>query len=196
MHFEVRYDAPMVELGLTTDRLAAMLRELRAARGWSLDEASERLGVGRRSLVALERGGGNPSLSTLLRLAEGYGVGFAELLGDVRKRSLTARPEADAPTLWSTNQGSRARLLIASDELELWSWELSPGDVRDSEPHRPGTTEIVQVQRGRLVVDVSPDREELGAGRVALFAGDRPHRFENLGRSVAVFTLIVHEPVR
>jgi transcriptional regulator with XRE-family HTH domain len=188
----------MGELGLATARLAALLRELRAASGWSLDEASERLGVGRRSLVALEQGGGNPSLSTLLRLAEGYGVGFAELLGgdDVRKRTLTARPEADAPTLWSTDQGSRARLLIASDELGLWSWELAPGDVRDSEPHRPGTTEILQVRRGRLVVDVSPDREELGAGRVALFAGDRPHRFENLGRSVAVFTLVVHEPVR
>jgi transcriptional regulator with XRE-family HTH domain len=186
----------MPERSSTIARLGTILRELRLARGWSLDQAAERSGISRRSLVALEQGGGNPSLSTLLRLAEGYGVGLADLVGDVSKPTIEVRAEIDAPTLWSTERGSRARLLTASADLELWSWDIAPGDVREGEAHRPGTTEIVQIRRGRLTVTVGPDREELGPGRVALFPGDRPHGFENLGRETASFALTVHEPVR
>jgi transcriptional regulator with XRE-family HTH domain len=192
----VRYDALMHQRSSAIDRLATILRELRVARGWSLDQAAERSGISRRSLVSLEQGGGNPSLNTLLRLAEGYRVGLADLVGDVSKPTIVVRAEIDAPTLWSTERGSQARLLTASPEIELWSWDIAPGEVREGEAHRPGTAEIVHIRRGRLTVTVGPDREELGPGSVALFPGDRPHRFENLGRDTASFALMVHEPVR
>jgi transcriptional regulator with XRE-family HTH domain len=186
----------MDESGRAANCLATVLQELRAARGWSLDVAANRTRIGRRSLVALEHGDGNPSLSTLLRLAEGYDVGLADLLGAAEKPTITARREAEAPTLWSTEHGSRARLLIAAGELELWLWDLAPGDIRDGDSHRPGTKEIVHVQRGRLAVIVGADREDLGPGRVAIYAGDRRHRFENPGSTVARFALFVYEPVR
>jgi transcriptional regulator with XRE-family HTH domain len=146
--------------------------------------------------VALEQGGGNPSLNTLFRLAEGYRVGLADLIGDFSKPTIDVRSEIDARTLWSTERGSQARLLIASAEIELWAWDIAPGDVRESVVHRPGTTEIVEIRRGRLTVMVGSDREELGPGHVALFRGDRPHRFENLKREIASYALMVHEPVR
>jgi quercetin dioxygenase-like cupin family protein len=79
--------------------------------------------------------------------------------------------------------------------LELWSWRIAPGDVRRSEAHRPGTREIVRVAGGRITVAVGGTREELRAGQLALLAGDRLHRYENPGRTTAVFTLVVHEPV-
>jgi transcriptional regulator with XRE-family HTH domain len=172
------------------------LRELRAARGLSLDAASKRIGVSRRLLVALEQGGGNPSLSTLLRLADGYGVGLADLVGRSETAPINVRSESEAETLWSSRRGSEARLLIASNDLELWSWRLTAGDVRRSDPHRAGTQEIVKLTRGRLVVTVGERREELSAGQLALLAGDRPHRYENPGRTPALFTLVVHEPLR
>jgi transcriptional regulator with XRE-family HTH domain len=177
------------------DRLAEVLQELRAARGLSLDEASKRAGISRRLLIGLEHAEGNPSLGTLLRLAEGYGVGLADLVGASEKPPITVRASADARTLWETERGSSARLLIASDDLEFWSWEMAPGEIRMSDPHRIGTKEIVRMQRGRIVITVRARREELSGTRLALFAGDEPHSFENPGPASARFQLVVHEPL-
>lgn len=52
------------------------------------------------------------------------------------------------------------------------------------------------MQRGRLAVSVEGNRKELTTGEVALFAGDRPHSFENPWPAPALFLLVVHEPVR
>ncbi len=177
-------------------RVGARLRELRAARGLSLDTASKRMGISRRLLVALEQGDGNPSLSTLLRLASGYGIGLADLVGRSETEPINVRSESEAETLWSSERGSEARLLIARDDLELWSWRIAPRDVRRSGAHRKGTREIVRVTRGRLAITVGGRREELRSGQVAILSGDRPHRYENTGRTTAVFTLVVHEPMR
>jgi transcriptional regulator with XRE-family HTH domain len=176
--------------------VAEKLRALRTASALSLDAAAERVGVSRRLLVALEQGEGNPSLSTLLRLADGYRVALADLVGRSETAPISVRDESDAEKLWSTRRGSEARLLIASADLELWTWKLAPGDVRRSEPHRPGTREILRLTRGRLKLTVEGQHEELSVGQLALIAGDRPHRYENPGDSPALFTLVVHEPLR
>jgi transcriptional regulator with XRE-family HTH domain len=176
--------------------VAVRLRELRAGRGLSLDAAAKRVGVSRRLLVSLEQGEGNPSLGTLLRLADGYGTSLADLVGRSETAPIHVEDESAAETLWSTDRGSEARLLIASDDLELWRWKIAPGDSRRSAEHRPGTREIVRVTAGRLVVTVEGKREELKPGRLALLAGDRPHRYENPGRAYAVFDMVVHEPLR
>ncbi|HSF18293.1 MAG TPA: XRE family transcriptional regulator [Vicinamibacteria bacterium] len=186
----------MTAFGETAGLVGLRLRELRANSGLSLDAASQRVGVSRRLLVALEQGDGNPSLSTLLRLADGYGVGLAALVGRSETASINVCSESEAKRLWTSRRGSEARLLIASHDLELWSWKLAPGDVRQSEPHRPGAQEIVRLTRGRLAVSVEGEREELCAGKLALFAGDRSHRYENPGDSPALFTLVVHDPLR
>jgi transcriptional regulator with XRE-family HTH domain len=192
----MQYDALVSDIEQAVGQLARVLQELRAERRLSLDAASERAGISRRLLVALEHGDGNPSLGTLLRVAEGYGVGLADLLGASEKPPIAVRAAADARTLWETERGSRARLLIASEELEMWSWEMSPREVRTSDAHRPGTTEIVRMQRGRLTITVGDRREELAGTQVALFAGDQPHSFENPGSATSRFQLIVHEPLR
>ncbi|HTF47362.1 MAG TPA: helix-turn-helix transcriptional regulator, partial [Pseudonocardia sp.] len=54
--------------------VAANLRGLRARRGWSLDQLARRSGVSKGVLVALEGDRGNPSLTTLCRLADAFAV--------------------------------------------------------------------------------------------------------------------------
>jgi transcriptional regulator with XRE-family HTH domain len=176
-------------------RLAGVLRELRSERRYTLDRAAREIGISRRLLVDLEAGEANPSLATLLRLAEGYGVGLADLVGYADKPALTVRGPGDAQTLWSTDQGSRARVLIASNQLELWHWMMAPGEERVSEPHRPGTEEIVRMLGGRLRMTVGTEQRELRGRQTALIAGDRPHGYYNPGPGPATFQLIVHEPL-
>ena len=59
--------------------LGARVRELREARGWTLERAAEETTVDWKHWQKIEKGQINLTLATLLRIAEGFGVSLAEL---------------------------------------------------------------------------------------------------------------------
>jgi transcriptional regulator with XRE-family HTH domain len=71
--------------------LPTELRVLRARQGLTLKEAAEKIGIGRDTLSDIERGKQRPVLSTLAKIAEGYGVPIEHLLQE------PALPLAEAP---------------------------------------------------------------------------------------------------
>jgi transcriptional regulator with XRE-family HTH domain len=176
-------------------QIASRVRAGRRRHGWTLDELAARSGVSRRLIVQLERGDGNPSLSTLLKLAATLGVPLTELLDDpAEDRHLEVVSHTSAMTLWSTAAGSAARLLVSHGPLELWSWTLSPGDRRSSQAHRPGALELLSVHEGTVGLEVGEDRVQVPAGDGAWFDATRPHAYANPGTTTARFTLVVLEP--
>ena len=175
--------------------IALRVRAERARRRWTLDELAARSTVSRRLLVQIEQAEANPSLATLLKLAAALGVTLTELVSE----EPGARPVAvtsghDAMTLWSTPAGSSARVLVSHGPLELWSWTLQPGDRRASEPHRPGSLELLTVETGTVALDVGEHHVEVAAGDSAWFDGTRPHAYTNRAATAATFTLVVLEP--
>jgi quercetin dioxygenase-like cupin family protein len=88
-------------------------------------------------------------------------------------------------------------LLAGSDprpSVELWRWELRPGERRDSEPHTTGTREIISVESGVLCLLVGENRTEVTAGDAAVFRGDRPHSYMNDAEEDLRFILTVMDP--
>ena len=175
--------------------IATRVRGARAQRGWTLDELAARSTVSRRLIVQIEHAEANPSLATLLKLAAALGVTLTELISEERKpRPVAVTPGHDALTLWSTPAGSSARLLVSTGPLELWSWTLAPGDRRASEPHRPGSLELLAVQTGTVALDVGEHHIEIPAGDSAWFEATWPHAYINSSAAAASFTLVVLEP--
>jgi transcriptional regulator with XRE-family HTH domain len=176
--------------------VAVEVRRRRQQRGWTLDVAAGRLGVSRRLLAQLEAGQANPSLSTLLSVAEGFDISLVELLAGDDKPSITVQPDnASAPLLWTGERGGAGRLLVGSEQLELWEWMLAPGDERRSDPHRPGSREAVLVTEGVLTLFVgAAEPVSVHAGQSAMFRPDEPHSYRNDAESPARFVLAVHEP--
>lgn len=177
-------------------RVAAEVRSRRQQRGWTLDVAAARLGVSRRLLVQLEAGEANPSLSTLLAVAEGFGVSLIEMLAGDDKPSVTVQPDnASAPVLWRGEHGGEARLLVGSGRLELWEWTLAPGDARAAEAHQPNACEVLSVTTGAVTLVVGA-REPVTVrrGQSAMFRADEPHTYRNDGNRRATFVLAVHDP--
>ena len=59
--------------------LAARLRDLRTARGWTQDELARRAGLSKSYLSRIEDGDRQPSLASLLSLSQAFEVALAAL---------------------------------------------------------------------------------------------------------------------
>lgn len=181
--------------GITEQRLSQSLaeavRRLRAGRSWTLDELAARSGVSRRLVVQIEQGEANPSISTLLRLADALEVTLTDLVTDQETATIGVRAPAEASELWQGPAGGRALLEVSRGPLELWSWTLEPGESHVSDAHHPGALELVKVRRGTLVLEVGDESAHVKAGHSAWFDASRQHAYRNAGKTPATFTLAV-----
>jgi transcriptional regulator with XRE-family HTH domain len=175
------------------------VRAARAARGWTLDQLAENSAVSRRMVVNVESGRSNASISTLLRLATALHVSLADLVSDTSGAGsvLVTAPGGREP-LWRGESGGLAVMVAAADTpdmLELWDWVLAPGEDYESEPHRPGTRELIHVISGQLRLTVADEVHDLRSGGAASFPADVAHAYANAGRRPARFAMTVFEPL-
>jgi transcriptional regulator with XRE-family HTH domain len=173
--------------------IAAAVRRLRAKRGWTLDELAARSGISRRLIVQIEQAQANPSVGTLLRIADAFEVTFTELLPEQPAAKAGVRARGEALELWAGAHGGSARLLGSRGPFELWSFTLKPGDALESEAHRPGCIELLTVTTGRLHLGVGAETFLLAPGDSAWLEADEAHAYRNRGRSTTHFTLAVLE---
>lgn len=186
---------PGMEIGAS---VGAVVRAERKQRGWSLDRAATRLGVSRRLLTQIESGSANPSLSTLLSIANGFGIDLTSLVAQTPgSRDAVLQADNDsAAVLWSTDAGSRAQLLVGMGPLEMWSWRLEPGDSKRSDAHATSSLEALIVTAGQ--VDVAIDgsgTQTVLAGQSLIFAADVDHEYRAVGDGAAEFQLAVFDPI-
>jgi transcriptional regulator with XRE-family HTH domain len=192
-----RGDVPDPDANAAVSRaVAANLRALRGRRGWSLEQLAQRSGVSKGVLVALEADRGNPSLTTLCRLADAFSVSLTELV-EVGAPRVRRASVADATPLWTGPAGGTGRLLLSTDPpqpVELWWWELRPGEDRRSEPHAAGTREALLVIAGTVGVESEGHLVTASAGTAVTWPGDQAHAYRNLGDDPAQLVLIVTVP--
>jgi len=177
------------------ERVAQQVRRRRLEHGWTLDGAASRLGISRRLLAQIEAGDANPSLSSLLAIAAGFGVPLADLLAETERPAIVIQADnSSARVLWSGPDGGEARLLVASGGLELWDWRLQPGEERRANAHRPGSREALTVTAGSVTIEVvGAEPVVIKRGQSAAFAADVDHRYANESQRSASFLLAVHE---
>jgi transcriptional regulator with XRE-family HTH domain len=180
-----------------TTAIARTLQALRADRGWSLDQLAARSSVSKGVLVALEQGRSNPNLATLARIGDAFGVPVT-LLVDVGGEPAVriSRPDASR-VLWRGPSGGTGTIIGATDPpwaVELWRWEVMPGETFGGDAHAPATREMVWVESGTLTLTVAGERYAVSAGQCARFAGSRPHRYDNEGDQPAHLTMVVVIP--
>lgn len=173
--------------------LAEAVRRLRAARSWTLDDLAARSGVSRRLVVQIEQGKANPSIGTLLRLADALEVVLSDLVSEQKTTAVGVRAPSDATELWQGPSGGRALLDVSRGPLELWSWTLEPGESHESDPHHFGALELVKVRIGTLVLEVDDESVRVKAGHSAWFDASRQHAYRNVGNTPVTFTLVVFD---
>jgi transcriptional regulator with XRE-family HTH domain len=180
-----------------TAAVARNLRAFRSRSGWTLDALAARSGVSKGMLIAIEQARSNPSIATLCRIADAFGVVLARLVEVRESSAIRVVPPEGTVTLWRGEHGSSATLLVGSDppqHLELWDWRMQPGEGYSGEPHPLGSREMVWVLDGELTLDVGGEAATVPTGGAALFLADRPHSYTNAGSVELRFAMAVTQP--
>lgn len=180
-----------------TAAVAGHVRALRTARGWSLDELAGRSGVSKGMLVQIEAARTNPSVGTLVRIADAFGVTIARLLEPAEERTVRISDAESAPQLWRGDEGGFGRLLRGMNDpsfVELWEWRFAPGERHTSENHMPGTREVLHVIEGTLTLTVDGVDHEVATGQTIDFLADRAHTYRNDGSTHVRLVMVAIVP--
>lgn len=176
--------------------VANRLRNWRKEKKLSLDELSRRASVSKGMLVEIEKGAANPSIAILCKLAAALGISVADIVNVSSDPLVHVIEEAAIPVLWQGALGGRARLLagtVGPDMIELWQWEMQPGERFTSPGHPAGTCELLHVNEGVLTLTVEETVTKVNQGASAVAKTEAAHGYANEGDTVLRFTMTVAE---
>lgn len=94
----------MIEMSELTQVIGVNIRTLRKARGWTQEELGEYAELSYKSLGEIERGLVNPSLNSLLKIANALSVQIAELFMNEKIIVLTESEVTDVKSAMSVLQ--------------------------------------------------------------------------------------------
>jgi transcriptional regulator with XRE-family HTH domain len=178
------------------DLVSTRIRDRRRERRLSLDRLATRAGVSKGMVVQIESGQANPSIAMLCKVAAALGASVADLVQASGQHPAEVLPAGAPRLLWRGPKGGSATLLVGSagpDMLELWSWELRPGERYEALAHPQGTEELIHVVRGRLALAFGDVSYLIDSGGSAVAHTDRPHAYACEGKKPVQFTMVVAE---
>ncbi|MBD8163568.1 helix-turn-helix domain-containing protein [Erwinia persicina] len=176
--------------------LAARIKNFRKLQKFTLDELSRRAGVSKGMLVEIEKGTANPSIAILCKISAAMGVSVADIVDVAGKPAVHLVKQDEIPVLWRGDRGGTARLLAGTsgpDMVELWRWEMYPGELFSSPGHPAGTFELFHVEEGTLTLQVDGTELRIEKGCAAVARTDAPHHYTNAGNTTLMFTMTVAE---
>lgn len=180
----------MSDLGKT---VGANQKDIRTARGLSLDALAKASGVSRSHLAQIESGKANPSIGTVWQIATALKVGFTELVATEEGGSQVVDVREHQPL--TSNDGTyRAYPVFAFDPalgFELYTCEIDSGGTMAAEPHPTGTLETITIMEGRLTLRVSGEEFEVAADQAIRFRADQPHEYANLAQEPLRFSMVL-----
>ncbi|GAA2921597.1 transcriptional regulator with XRE-family HTH domain [Microbacterium keratanolyticum] len=176
--------------------LGAQLREQRTGR-FTVEELAERAGVSAGLISQIERGIGNPSFATLLRLANSLDLPLASMFANPEPDNdhMVVR-RADRRRIEIPSQGIIMELIVPDSERKLGVVNMTIPAHFDGAlvPHSHEGEECVLVSSGRLVATVSGRDFELEAGDSLTYDASLPHWWSNRTDSAAVMLAISTPP--
>ncbi|MFF7378585.1 helix-turn-helix domain-containing protein [Streptomyces massasporeus] len=187
----------MSDLDQLTQSLAGNVRHWRTARKLTLDALAARAGVSRGMIVQIEQARTNPSIGTVVKIGDALGVSITTLLDYAQGPAVRIVPAEQAVRLWHTDAGSYNRLLAGTEApgpLEMWDWQLMPGDSSSSDPHPPGTVELIHVTAGNLTLTVDGTEFHVPTGSSASFEARTAHTYSNDGDIPMMMVMTISVP--
>ena len=178
------------------DRIAQRVRDLRAARGLSLDALATHCGVSRSMISLIERGESSPTAVVLEKLATGLGVSLASLF------------EAPAPTAdpvsrladqlqWRDPHSGYLRRNVSpngfASPIQIVEVEFPPGArvAYETSAREPLIHQQVWVLDGVIELTVGDEQHRLATGDCLAMVLDRPTSYHNPSRKGTRYAVVI-----
>lgn len=173
-------------------RIAARVRELRDAAGFSLDALAERSGVSRSNISLIERGQSSPTATVLDKLAAGLDVTLASLFEDAQPPAAAPSPVARVAEqpLWTDPASGYVRRNVspaARSPIQLVDIVFPAGQrvAYDRPVHDADIHQQVWMIEGEMEVTVGSVPWQLRAGDCLAMRLDQPIVYRNPTRQNA-----------
>lgn len=176
--------------------VAKNIKRLREENKLSMDELAKLSGVSKSMLAQIERGDGNPTISTLWKISNGMKVPFD---------ALTVRPKnpyeivrtAELQPLLEDGGKVKNYSLFPDDEnrrFAVYYLELDKDSYWESEPHLKGTVEFITIFAGKIEIYADGQSFVVEKGESIRFKADVIHSYKNIGQEPAILHMILFNP--
>ena len=179
------------------DRLNILVSEnikrIRQEKNLSLGDLAKLSNVSKSMLAQIERGEGNPTLSTLWKIANGMQVSFNTLIAQP-KLPYKVTKLAEIEPILDMNGGLKNYSLFSDIENNFSVYQIEVGKEISwiSEAHLCGTAEFVIVIQGTLEIKLEEKTFILKKGENLWFKADVPHGYCNLDEGTTIFHNILY----
>jgi transcriptional regulator with XRE-family HTH domain len=162
-----------------TTHLARNVAALRHTRGLTQQDLATAAGVPRSTVTSLESGTGNPSLQSLLKVAQALAAPLDELLAAPRGAVRLWRAAEFTAQLKGRDVVVRSLVPepVPNEQMELMT--LGVGAVMAGTPHLPATREYFTCLDGSVTLIVAGELHLLQPGDTLAFPGHLPHSYLN-----------------
>lgn len=153
--------------------LGKRLRLLRGQRKLTLTGLAEKSGISKGSLSVLEDGRGNPTITTIWRLADALGISFGELakFDHINENEKIEEKDISVQLIEQSTSGPL---------METYIMKLSSHCLREAEPHLTGVMETITILKGEMLVGKYNSPKRISTGESYTFSGDGIHIYQSL----------------
>lgn len=183
------------------DRIAQRVRELRAARGLSLDALAAHCGISRSMISLIERGESSPTAVLLEKLATGLSVPLASLFDATQPTPEPVSRRADQVSWRDPHSGYVRKNVSPSGAIgqdgcsPIQIVEVCfPPQARvayETGVRQPQVHQQVWVLEGSIEVTLGDEAHRLDAGDCLALVLDRPVSFHNPTRKPARYAVVI-----
>lgn len=192
-------DANQPPVEPSAEELGRRIAQLRHSKGVTIAWLAEAAGLSTGLVSQIERGNGNPSYITMLKLAQALEVPISHFFVTKDRTSSGRVVRADARSQHLNFEGDISFEVLTPDlrgKLAMVWGTAAPGWTNKGAPyqHEGDGEESLLVLQGSLGVNIGDESYVLYAGDTITFASADPHWYETVGDETVVLVQAIAPP--
>lgn len=176
--------------------IAVNLKELRTERNLTLGQLSKISGISKAMLSDIEKGGSNPTINTIWKIANGLNVPYTRLMENIEKETTVIRKSE--PIVQTGETGHyRIYCYFANTPVrnfELFYVELDAHSSNATIGHSEKAQEYIYIIQGELILQTEAGDHTLNAGDALVFDSSISHTYINQQDFLLTFIVINFYP--
>lgn len=176
--------------------IAINLRNLRTERNLTLGQLSKISGISKAMLSDIEKGGSNPTINTIWKIANGLNVPYTRLMDDIEKEATVVR-RSETAAQEGESEHYRVYCYFRSTPVrnfELFYVELDAKSSNASTGHSEKAQEYIYVIYGGVILHTETGDYTLEEGDSLVFDSSIGHTYINQKNTMAAFMVINYYP--